>query len=177
MASLGTSSITPVGGRRAGRQPRRCHLHPRAALPRRLRAHCDLGGRWLHYDGAWRVGERIQLAPDDITIETGDHPDERIRLAEATSPTPATRCTRRASSRYPVEVIRSDRRNNGVGSIVDGVIRVRIPSWMTAEDEARLLMTSSNESSTGGAPPQSTLRLVPKLADIADSPRRLGDLV
>lgn len=33
----------------------------------------NLGGRWLHYDGAWRVGERILLAPDDITIETGDY--------------------------------------------------------------------------------------------------------
>lgn len=47
---------------------------------------------------------------------------------------------RRMSSRYPVEVIRSDRRNKTVSArIVDGVIRVRIPAWMTAEDEARFV--------------------------------------
>ena len=33
----------------------------------------NLGGRWLHHDGsAWRLGERIELAPDDVTIETQD---------------------------------------------------------------------------------------------------------
>lgn len=48
--------------------------------------------------------------------------------------------SRRMSSRYPVEVIRSDRRNKTVSArIVDGVIRVRIPSWMSAEDEARFV--------------------------------------
>lgn len=42
------------------------------------------------------------------------------------------------STRYPVEVIRSDRRTKTVSArIVDGVIRVRIPGWMTADDEAR----------------------------------------
>ncbi len=47
---------------------------------------------------------------------------------------------RRMSSRYPVEVIRSDRRNKTVSArIVDGVIRVRIPAWMNAEDEARFV--------------------------------------
>lgn len=47
---------------------------------------------------------------------------------------------RRISSRYPVEVIRSDRRNKTVSArIVDGVIRVRIPAWMTIEDEARFV--------------------------------------
>jgi len=47
---------------------------------------------------------------------------------------------RRMSTRYPVEVIRSDRRNKTVSArIVDGVIRVRIPAWMTAEDEARFV--------------------------------------
>ncbi len=40
------------------------------------------------------------------------------------------------STRYPVEVIRSDRRHKTVSArIVDGVIRVRIPAWMTADDE------------------------------------------
>lgn len=40
------------------------------------------------------------------------------------------------STRYPVEVIRSDRRQKTVSArIVDGVIRVRIPAWMTADDE------------------------------------------
>jgi len=40
------------------------------------------------------------------------------------------------STRYPVEVIRSDRRRKTVSArIVEGVIRVRIPSWMTADDE------------------------------------------
>jgi predicted metal-dependent hydrolase len=44
------------------------------------------------------------------------------------------------STRYPVEVIRSDRRNKTVSArIVDGVIRVRIPSWMTAADEAEFV--------------------------------------
>lgn len=44
------------------------------------------------------------------------------------------------SSRYPVEVIRSDRRVKTVSArIVDGVIRVRIPSWMTAADEERFV--------------------------------------
>ncbi len=47
---------------------------------------------------------------------------------------------RRMSSRYPVEVIRSDRRNKTVSAkIVDGVIRVRIPAWMTAADEAKFV--------------------------------------
>lgn len=33
----------------------------------------NLGGRWLHHDGsAWRLGERIQLAPDNITIDDQD---------------------------------------------------------------------------------------------------------
>ena len=33
----------------------------------------NLGGRWLHYDGStWRLGERIQLAPDNITIDDQD---------------------------------------------------------------------------------------------------------
>jgi len=40
------------------------------------------------------------------------------------------------STRYPVEVIRSDRRRKTVSArIVDGVIRVRIPNWMTDDDE------------------------------------------
>jgi predicted metal-dependent hydrolase len=44
------------------------------------------------------------------------------------------------STRYPVEVIRSDRRNKTVSArIVDGVIRVRIPSWMTPADEAEFV--------------------------------------
>lgn len=62
--------------------------------------------------------------------------------AEATSHDPShpVHHARRMSSRYPVEVIRSDRRNKTVSArIVDGVIRVRIPSWMTAEDEARFV--------------------------------------
>jgi len=47
---------------------------------------------------------------------------------------------RRMSTRYPVEVIRSDKRNKTVSAkIVDGVIRVRIPAWMTAADEARFV--------------------------------------
>lgn len=47
---------------------------------------------------------------------------------------------RRMSTRYPVEVIRSDRRNKTVSAkIVDGVIRVRIPAWMTAADETRFV--------------------------------------
>ena len=53
---------------------------------------------------------------------------------------PTHPAVRRMSSRYPVEVIRSDRRNKTVSArIVDGVIRVRIPAWMTAEDEARFV--------------------------------------
>jgi len=45
--------------------------------------------------------------------------------------------SRSMSTRYPVEVIRSDRRTKTVSArIVDGVIRVRIPGWMTADDEA-----------------------------------------
>ena len=57
---------------------RRSRLAPTGgkALARRTTSYeriANLGGRWLHYDGAWRVGERIQLAPDDITIETGDY--------------------------------------------------------------------------------------------------------
>lgn len=41
------------------------------------------------------------------------------------------------STRYPVEVIRSSRRTKTVSArIVDGVIRVRIPSWMSADDES-----------------------------------------
>lgn len=46
--------------------------------------------------------------------------------------------TQRMSSRYPVEVIRSDRRSKTVSArIVEGVIRVRIPSWMSSLDESR----------------------------------------
>jgi len=44
------------------------------------------------------------------------------------------------SSRYPVEVIRSDRRVKTVSArIVEGVIRVRIPSWMSAQEESRFV--------------------------------------
>jgi predicted metal-dependent hydrolase len=44
------------------------------------------------------------------------------------------------STRYPVEVVRSDRRNKTVSArIVEGVIRVRIPAWMTADDEERFV--------------------------------------
>ncbi|HAI64588.1 MAG TPA: hypothetical protein DCM13_06855, partial [Acidimicrobiaceae bacterium] len=33
----------------------------------------NLGARWLHHDGsAWRLGERLLLAPDDITIDNQD---------------------------------------------------------------------------------------------------------
>jgi len=33
----------------------------------------NLGGQWLHHDGEnWRLGERINLAPDDVTIENQD---------------------------------------------------------------------------------------------------------
>ena len=42
------------------------------------------------------------------------------------------------SSRCPVEVIRSERRVKTVSArIVDGVIRVRIPAWMSKADERR----------------------------------------
>ena len=48
--------------------------------------------------------------------------------------------TKIMSSRYPIEVIRSDRRVKTVSArIVDGVIRVRIPSWMTSRDEAEFV--------------------------------------
>ena len=48
--------------------------------------------------------------------------------------------SRSMSTRYPVEVIRSDRRTKTVSArIVDGVIRVRIPGWMSADDEARFV--------------------------------------
>ena len=48
--------------------------------------------------------------------------------------------SRSMSTRYPVEVIRSNRRNKTVSArIVDGVIRVRIPAWMTAADEAKFV--------------------------------------
>ncbi len=44
------------------------------------------------------------------------------------------------SSRYPIEVIRSDRRVKTVSArIVEGVIRVRIPSWMSSRDEAKFV--------------------------------------
>ncbi len=47
---------------------------------------------------------------------------------------------RRMSTRYPVEVIRSDKRNKTVSArIVDGVIRVRIPAWMTTTDEEQFV--------------------------------------
>ena len=47
---------------------------------------------------------------------------------------------RRMSTRYPVEVIRSDRRNKTVSArVVDGVIRVRIPAWMTTDDEEQFV--------------------------------------
>lgn len=46
-------------------------------------------------------------------------------LDQAPAPTP-----------YPVEVIRSSRRNKTVSArVVDGRIRVRIPAWMSAADE------------------------------------------
>ena len=31
----------------------------------------NLGGCWIHHDGnCWKLGERIELAPDDITLDT-----------------------------------------------------------------------------------------------------------
>ncbi len=48
--------------------------------------------------------------------------------------------SRRMSTRYPVEVIRSSKRNKTVSArIVDGVIRVRIPAWMTTADEEQFV--------------------------------------
>ena len=48
--------------------------------------------------------------------------------------------TKKMSSRYPVEVIRSDRRIKTVSArIVEGVIRVRIPSWMSPHDEKKFV--------------------------------------
>ncbi len=32
----------------------------------------NLWGRWLHHDGQWRLGERVQLAPDDVADESQD---------------------------------------------------------------------------------------------------------
>lgn len=33
----------------------------------------NLGGRWFHHDErGWRLGERVQLSPDDVTIESQD---------------------------------------------------------------------------------------------------------
>jgi len=33
----------------------------------------NLGARWFHHDdNGWRLGERVQLSPDDITIENQD---------------------------------------------------------------------------------------------------------
>lgn len=44
------------------------------------------------------------------------------------------------STRYPVEVIRSERRVKTVSArIVDGVIRVRIPAWMSEADEHKFV--------------------------------------
>ncbi len=44
------------------------------------------------------------------------------------------------SSRYPVEVIRSERRVKTVSArIVDGVIRVRIPAWMSEAEERKFV--------------------------------------
>lgn len=44
------------------------------------------------------------------------------------------------SSRYPVEVIRSERRVKTVSArIIDGVIRVRIPAWMSKADEEKFV--------------------------------------
>lgn len=33
----------------------------------------NLGARWFHHDGTrWSMGERVQLSPDDVTIESQD---------------------------------------------------------------------------------------------------------
>lgn len=33
----------------------------------------NLGARWFHrVDGEWRLGDRVQLAPDDVTVENQD---------------------------------------------------------------------------------------------------------
>jgi len=33
----------------------------------------NLGGRWLHHDGtAWHLGERIELAPENVSIDLDD---------------------------------------------------------------------------------------------------------
>ena len=33
----------------------------------------NLGARWFHHDGTvWRLGERVRLSPDDVTIENQD---------------------------------------------------------------------------------------------------------
>ncbi len=55
-------------------------------------------------------------------------------------PIPSSSGVRRMSTRYPVEVIRSDRRTKTVSArIVEGVIRVRIPSWMSSKEEAKFV--------------------------------------
>ena len=33
----------------------------------------NLGARWFHHNGqGWRLGERVQLSPDDVTLESQD---------------------------------------------------------------------------------------------------------
>ena len=61
-------------------------------------------------------------------------------LSPAHDPAHPAVSARRMSTRYPVEVIRSDRRNKTVSArVVDGVIRVRIPAWMTTADEEQFV--------------------------------------
>jgi len=70
-------------------------------------------------------------------MSAAEVPDQLEASVDATAPAAGSR---RMSSRYPVEVIRSSRRNKTVSArIVEGVIRVRIPAWMSAADEAKFV--------------------------------------
>src|SRR5690349_11319630 len=64
-----------------------------------------------------------------VPIDLDDEP--------AAGPSPGGAATARTGSSMPVEVIRSRRRRKTVQAVVvDGVIRVHMPAWMSKQDEA-----------------------------------------
>ena len=66
VAEIGTGEVLVVshGGVIYALESRLGAAHERIA---------NLGGRWFHHDGhRWTLGERVQLSPDDVTIESQD---------------------------------------------------------------------------------------------------------
>ena len=93
----------------------------------------NLSGRWVDHQGdRVHLGDRIELVDHVGPVASGVGPTGPRSIG------PPGRHRRRAgvsAMALPVEVVRSPRRRKTVSAeIIDGVVRVRVPSWMNAAE-------------------------------------------